>query len=555
MTAKKNIDPQSNEAQALVPEAVKRVYLAPQPKIKEQEIKIWDLLLPTLEYKWQVLGVVFLGLLTGILACWIYGESVYQDYIEYQYEPPPAYVAQPVDVNLEKQLKSRPIIKDLKVLQIKYPEAYYPDQYLLRPEELWRAKEILEKNFHLPKAASAFKLAQTFKGSDRIRFSDCKGCLVGSQLRVSTNQVQTTFEALTELNQFIQTRNQEIYTQLYQSQLDEENRQMLAADQSLLKGLERLDDYAFVPLSRGGRYYLEKEGVQYLLEVEEGKAKAVQFDSVAALGSLSSEIKSKLAPLTGQKTGQAARLVNLYQHYFELAQEQRETLVKRENQWAELKKAQTTAGEVSDLETSLAQTEAKQDRLVAEMNQLEFKAGLLYERLQQVMSARLQLSTYPKNRWVEVDIVKNKLPTESESQARRPNERRPDQIVDLEYYHESQGYRRQNLASLAELVATYRLGLFSPIQVVKAPSLNTVQVAFRLNFKKDQEGDLAKSLRFEDFEPVYFSTKALVLFGIIAFGLAVVSVLLRVYLLEAQQKGHLSQLKSQLINALKNWRF
>ena len=90
MTAKKNIDPQSNEAQALVTEAVKRVYLAPQPKIKEQEIKIWDLLLPTLEYKWQVLGVVFLGLLTGILACWIYGESVYQDYIEYQYEPPPA---------------------------------------------------------------------------------------------------------------------------------------------------------------------------------------------------------------------------------------------------------------------------------------------------------------------------------------------------------------------------------------------------------------------------------------------------------------------------------
>ena len=569
-TSKKTTTPPSEGAQT--------IYIVPNPDLEKQELKVVDVLVPLVRYKLQVAAVVVLGLLLGIWASLRYGEVLYTDYIEYQYGPPLAFA----EVN---RTKSGGLVNDIKQLQAQYPDSFYPDLHLLRPQGLALAQDILEKHYPISKGASDLQLFSLFKDSGLITFSACQDCMVGVRMTLSTYNVKDTFEALTELNEFVQAQNQKAYVQLYQTQLNQGLRDFKAAEQTLLQGILHLDDYAFTPTGRGGNYYLKKDGVHYLLRVQADLGqdpavrtfgvKAIQFTDFKSVGGQEASVHKEVENLIQVGGGQTKVLKALYERMIDLEQknltlqfqykEMLATLAKLHAQVSEAKPDQ-----LAPLKQALAEAQAKllvqsetSNQVESQISLAQFKANMIYQEVEKIMSARFNLSTYPASRWVEFEL---KIPVENPRDQVMEDPKNsgstlwrttgPKRIVDLRDFHRGQQEKVADLLNLVDLIATYKNGLFSPLVMVKAPSLESTQVSFRFNFKKGKSTEIkqAKPLTFDDFKPIFYSKKILALFMFIAFLLAVPSVMLRVFLVRAKEQGQLEVFWTALRQSIKNWR-
>ncbi|MDT8446615.1 MAG: hypothetical protein RRB13_06920 [bacterium] len=539
------------------------VYMVPHPKLAEKEIQVVDVVMPTLRYKWQVLIITALGVALGIFVSLRYGETLYTDHVVYHYQRPPVFHRAPVTPAMIQKDQDQ-VIKDTIQMQSFYPHSFFPDQRLMRPQSLFEARELLEKHFPIPRNASAEQLGQIFDGADYVKFDSCNGCLLGTKVLVRTNSPRATHEALQEFDQFYRAYNAQLNQQQYRKLAAEVQAEINDAAEHRLAQISMAGPIYFSSSNGVERFFLEFQGQNYLMELRHVAVAAsnsakqqapkrnagerwrlLKFTKSSELGNQASQVTGQIARLKRQGGLLGDKALEVYQKFFALNQRYTQQLRQLEESKAQIK-ALEQAEALDDAALKQQRAVSTQQAQVAfqlesERSQWGYSAEMLFSRLEGVLRHRALMANYTTGEWVEVSAEQQPAKTE-------------DAVIDYSF-HERLDFWLEDLVRLEELYQLYDNLLFAPFDLVKSPSLDTIEVTYRLNFKRNFEtpGE-AKQLTYDDFKPIILSKKILALFLVVALVLAILSAMLRAYLNRASEAGQLGRLIRQLKESLLSWK-
>ena len=541
-----------------VTEEKRIVYVTPQQGFEEDELDLWQLFLPLVRYKLQILVVLSFGVMTALLIPRFFGTTVYRNSLVYRYTHSNAYYS--ILHGDETRTSKDEVTETIDQL-------FHPERDFLTPVEIIKAKSLFATYWGIQPLRNGKDLLEFVKENQLILFNTGKSPERTVTLSVTTDDPSKTVDALNDLfthfnqrnNQFIRDRLQILLNKLNRKRRELTNR-LIAASENLppIRYL-KVDTYEFFQNDPSTIFVLKKtqnvvfgtwirpESNTNRLEISRVHSILRSLRRAPVLGEQLTSTLSALQKRDNQILDLRVQLgiIDATVSYIE------ERGVKEEN-----KKRQSKIIELEDKFNTLSE---KLGKLDAQKNQLSLDISILNTTLNGVFTAQSQLKNAPESVWT---ITERKRDAQTQKAKRNESEKDNQKpsfsqqsmgVVHLSDYIERIDTLNERLIRTSIAIHSLANDQIKLYKLIETPSIETNTKQLSFNYPDTKKSVSEK--RIEDPNaPIYFSKKVVLITLVLAFFVATLSVFLRVMITDVKERDSLSSRKQDFIQALKHWR-
>ena len=535
------------------------IYMMPHPESAEDEIDLWQLLLPFVRYKVQILIFLVLGIILGTGIPLFFGKTVYQNSIFYQYQDIS-------DISNISSFKSRDELSS---------EYYYPDRDFFSMAELDLSYSLLQQYWNIDFGKTLQKQQESLKKSESFFFSDCKECGVGAEVTVTTDSPALTLETLHQIDLYFRTRNQQLITKQVELQLKNLGRKKTTLLLTTISSLETISPIQFQKKNEFDLYYFEDKKIYLIAEQVQGGVKIIKTKNKRLgnlhLSALLNSSSKKSEPIDAKDI--VSRLNKLLSTFQMKSDERSRKISERRFSTFKLHILQSQVdngnhGDAANIEALELQEKTLSQaigELGTEINQLRAKIRLSSSILNQAFYLKELLNEQPENSWIEfLNLRQQQQQQQPDRETDKKTDKKPDQnkavseymfnIIDIGAYEIELNQLNQEIIQNKILLKVSREGLISPFKLIQGPKIESMERKFTLQFFQDKDVEETKAMTIEDIKPVRTSKKILLISFALALFLGILTVIIRIFMQKIKSQENLRRQKQDFMEALRFWR-
>jgi hypothetical protein len=511
------------------------VYVMPPQEIDTDEIDFWQLFLPLIKYKVQIILFLLLGTIVGIAIPWLFGNTLYTNTVEYQF-----------DKNRFENKKELVIPEDLVTFS--------------------KSKEI----FSFPS-----KYEEIITGE----FVDNKIVFTGV-----ASDPKNTIEALTFFHSFFKERNRKMITDLYDLRISESKREKAIINREFVSQYRSEEKIKYVKTGNKIIFYFQDKDIFYIQEIRQRGEKIYEVTKkVSSPKNIIGISKPKLQLLIShlqEKSTIADDMMTSLQEYQQLSQQLLQLIIKQKinNEIIFLLNEKKSQEEIkpSDIisyqekiiafEKKSIELADKTGVLRSKIDRLKLNINNLNKLTDRITNLKTQLRDLPPGATTEELLsdllVDSQNKQDSEEYLRKMKDSRESReyrwkINDSREYF---GIMEQIDEAIRKLnVSRYLIHeeYIHVFNVISMPSLDTIRRDFKLSFFSMNftfDPNAVETKERNDLSPIYYSKKILIICLIIALLSAFASIYARMMISKIKETDGFQEHKREFAEALKFWK-
>jgi hypothetical protein len=508
------------------------VYVMPPQEIDTNEISLWQLFLPLIKYKVQIILFLLLGTIVGIAIPWLFGNTFYTNTVEYQFD--------------KNRFENR--------------------KELIIPEELVtfsKSKEILS-------------IPSVFEELITGGFVDNKIVFTGV-----ANDPKSTMEALALFHSFFKERNRKTITDYYDLKISELNREKAIINRNFFSPYQSEEKIKYVKTGSKIIFYFQDKDIFYIQEIRQVADKILEVTTkVSSQKNIIGISKPKLKLLVShlrEKSTIADDMMTSLKEYQQL----NEQLLKQ------IRKQKVNNEIIFVLNEKKSQEEMKpsdimsyQEKIIAfkkESMELADKTGVLRSKIDRlkinisnleklidrITNLKTQLKDLPSGATIE-ELLNDLL---VDSQNKQDSAEYLRKMEDFREYFGKIADSRDYFGIMEKIdevikklnVSRYLIHeeYFQAFDVISMPSLDTIRRDFKLSFFSENitfDPNAVEKEKRNDLSPINYSKK--ILFGCLFMALlaAIASIYARIMISKIKENDAFQEHKREFAEALKFWK-
>lgn len=536
------------------PENQQVIYMMTPHNIDEEEIKIWQLLLPLIKYKVQILFVIAMGIIAGVSIPLIWGETKYSDSLIFQH-------------SRKNNASNESIESGL---------AFIPEVDLFKPDELILAKDLLIRYWNVPDVDSGYQLYKILDNLSVIQFDEDTFFKDAVRLTVSSDDPLKTINALKDLQEYFVKRNIEKIVEQNTIALNSLARSKQALYQSLITAIEQTDGIKYSKSGSTAYFYIKHTKYFYIIEIANNQWRAAKIASTEIARKTWQQDIKRITAITKDSPTLGEQLQQTYQTYSNLSDKllintiDKETSLKIITFLENSKLKKKNSKQRQNIDKNIEKQEKKLKSLTKEIASLQISLSNLStnaikikKALKEVLYFKMQLAELPENIWINFSSgIVDKKSTDSLGDQSIANSLKGLQqniskvnLPNIELYEQDLKEISDEILELSVMNTLHRSGYVESIQIVRLPSFETIKREFSINFQKNKDrSNIVTKLEKDDVKPIKKSRKILLISVVTATFLAVLSVFIRVAIVRERNSIDFANKRNDLFEALKFWK-
>ena len=555
------------------------VYMMPHGSLNEDEISIWKLILPLIEYKVQILLILILSIIAGVAIPAFYGVTLYRGNLVYQLKAEDTYKLHKArNLYFPKEVQTLEDREDyLKYVFMheKDPskrENYYfryffvPEKELFEIEVFTKFLPIVKKYWEVPETNSVYRSTQFLKRADFFVFKKNSFSADARQLTIATESPEKTIAAISQISGFFDDMNRDRMVNensILSNGLRRANRNL---NSRLIASIENMNDIRHKKTGSISLFYLNETATTYIVEQQNGNLRATKIKNKSTLNKV---LNFNIKDLKGSMTDLPSlgeELITICQSLSDLDGKladirQQEQIITNRLYFEEKKRHNpvTIGGKINQLEGQAVSLSKQSGSLESKIKELESDGRFLYEKLEVANRLKQQLRNVPEGNWVDFIITKKSQPTESSVSDERMETEEKETAV-LHGFDDFRKKLKENYAEMNRFEVTrylYEHYIIKPIEIIEATRIATIEQVFALSSvrnKANKEKEEKPKFTAASFIPIKRLNFILLFSVVIGPILAVLSVFVRVFFLRIKSKLGEGTHYDELKTALKSWK-
>jgi hypothetical protein len=532
----------SKNPSSVNPDRQSVVYVMPPQEIDANEINVWQLFLPLIKYKVQIILFLLLGTIVGIAIPWLFGNTLYTNTVEYQFDK----------IRFENRKE------------------------LIIPEELVtfsKSKEILS-------------FPSKYEGIITGEFVDDNIVFTGV-----TNDPNNTIEALALFHSFIKKRNRKTITDYYDLKIRELKREKAIINRSFFSPYRSEEKIKYVKTGSKIIFYFQDKDIFYIQEIRQvGDIILEVTTKVSSQKNIIGISEPKLKLLVShlrEKSTIAYDMMTSLQEYQQLSKQLLQLIIKQKvnNEIIFVlneKKSQegmkpsdfmSYQEKIIAFKKKSMELADKTGVLRSKIDRLKINISNLEKLTDRITNLKTQLRDLPSGATIE-ELLNDLL---VDSQNKQDSAEYLRKMEDFrEYFGKMEDFReyfgkiadsRDYFGIMEKIdevlqklnVSRYLIHeeYFQAFDVISMPSLDTIRRDFKLSFFSENitfDPNAVETEKRNDISPINYSKK--ILFGCLFIALlaAIASIYARIMISKIKENDAFQEHKREFAEALKFWK-
>ncbi len=550
----KKLDDQTD--QTTFPDNRSVVYMMPSQEIEEDTIDLWQLFLPLVKYKIQILLFLIVGTIIGFFIPRFYGTTIFKNSLTYKYSDITSFYL---------TITGNDKAPNEEELEVYKNSLFLPDRDFFSPNEIKKTIPILESYWNYPQITTGRQLSSYFKDNNLIQFEKSKYVNDGYRLTVTTDDPQNSIKALKELSLFfIQNNNSKIIrnNKLKINSLLRKKDELYA---HLISSLQTINGIRYLKIENTG-YYLDVNKYIYLLEENNNGIKAKkanptsikerntiqiynQLKNSPSIPDLLSLIIAQLQDLDKQIQNLDLKRSDLNATISFLEQEYLNSKDKAKQESVQYKIIKEKS-RISSLSKEIGILESKK-------SQLKLDAIYTNNILQEAFNLRYNLQNISTETWINVSKSSDQNSTTEKKTTNEDskNQSQHNKVIDTENVFLNISNINREIKHLHTVNFSLLNNHLTILDIVEQPTMQTTEksLSFKFNqYEKEQKDEINPIT--DNTQPIVFTKKVLLFSLVIALFLAVLSVFLRVFIINLKKNESINMKQQDFISAIKFWK-